>query len=92
MVAIQTPEKNTEVIYIFVASTQTRAFSACFSRSVDSHQWDCYSILNHIRLSPFTSRTGLDRGRDFFGYNSPAAGARELFKRSTDAASLLVVD
>jgi len=29
-------------------------------------------------------------GRYFFGYNSPAARARELFKPSTDSGSLLV--
>jgi len=34
---------------------------------------------NQCRLKPFT----------FFGYNSPAAIARELFKPSTDPTSLL---
>ena len=29
-------------------------------------------------------------GRPFFGHKSPAAGARELFKPSTDSPSLLV--
>ena len=29
-------------------------------------------------------------GSQFFGYNSPAAAAREVFKPSTDSASLVV--
>jgi len=29
-------------------------------------------------------------GRHFFGHNSPAAAAREVFKPSTDSASLVV--
>ena len=41
-------------------------------------------------LSPFTSQNGQDRGRHSFGHNSPTARARELFKPSTDATSLVV--
>jgi len=41
-------------------------------------------------LIPFNARAGHHRGRHFFGHNSPAAIARELFKPSTDSASLLV--
>jgi len=37
-------------------------------------------------INPFTTAIG----RPFFGHKSPAARARELFKPSTDLASLLL--
>jgi len=40
-------------------------------------------------LKPFNDRASQKIGARFFGYNSLAAIARELFKPSTDAASLL---
>ena len=39
---------------------------------------------------PFNDRAHQDIGAPFFGHKSPAAIARELFKPSTDSASLLV--
>jgi len=40
-------------------------------------------------MFPFNDRARQWIGACFFGYNSPAAIARELFKPSTDAARLL---
>ena len=40
-------------------------------------------------LKPFNDHAGHYNGPCFFGYNSPAATARELFKPSTDVTSLL---
>jgi len=40
-------------------------------------------------LKPFKDRARQYIGACFFSYNSPVAIARELFKPSTDAASLL---
>jgi len=42
-----------------------------------------------IKGWPFNAHAGHLSGRDFFGHNSPAAAAREVFKPSKDAASLL---
>jgi len=39
---------------------------------------------------PFNARAGHCSGRYSFGHNSPAATARQVFKPSTDSASLLV--
>jgi len=44
---------------------------------------------NWERKFPFNARKGDYSGRYVFGYNSPAAIAREVFKASTGAASLL---
>ena len=41
-------------------------------------------------FSFFNDRAGLCIGRYSFGHNSPAAAAGEVFKPSTDSASLLV--
>jgi len=41
-------------------------------------------------VTPFYALAGHYDGRYFFGHNSPAARARELFKLSTDSGSLLV--
>jgi len=43
-----------------------------------------------VCLKPFNALAGHDRGRHFFSNKPPAAIARELFKPSTDSASLLV--
>jgi len=50
------------------------------------------TVLEELIIStlPFMSRNGQDRGRHSFGHNSPAARARELFKPSMDATSLVV--
>jgi len=53
------------------------------------------ALAGHIRDASLRTYKTLQRPRapinwrEFFGYNSPAAIARELFKPSTDAASLL---
>ena len=43
-----------------------------------------------IHLKPFNDRTGHYSGSCIFGYNSAPAAAREVFKPSTDSASLVV--
>ena len=43
-----------------------------------------------VKTNSFNDRAGLHLGRHIFGNNSPASIARELFKPSTDSASLLV--
>jgi len=40
----------------------------------------------HGHLKPFNAHQSQYVGSRFFGYNSPATIARELFKPSTDAA------
>ena len=40
-------------------------------------------------INPFNARDGHCSGRDISGHNSPAAGAGDLFKPSTDLRSLL---
>jgi len=49
-----------------------------------------YPLMIKLLNRPFTSRVCNDRKRHLFGYNATAAVSRELFKPSTDAASLLV--
>jgi len=44
---------------------------------------------NSHTLKPFNDHASQYIGARFFGYNSPAAIARELFKPSMDATSLL---
>jgi len=46
-------------------------------------------VIDDYFRKPFNARAGHHSGWHFFGYNSPATIARELFKSSTDAASLL---
>ena len=47
-------------------------------------------VLSSLNSLSSARRTGYSSGRHFFGHNSTAAIARELFKPSTDLASLLV--
>jgi len=48
-------------------------------------------IANHqVQLKPFNDRKSQYIGFRFFGYNSPAAIAREVFKPSMLSASLVV--
>jgi len=46
-------------------------------------------FLSSSFLKPFNARAGVMAG-NFFGHNSAAARAREVFKPSTDSASLLI--
>jgi len=48
------------------------------------------SVTSSVLSFPLSVLSGHPSGRHFFGRNSPAAIAREVFKPSTDAASLLV--
>jgi len=45
--------------------------------------------LARFPLKPFNAHQSQYIGPRFFGYNSPAAAAREVFKPSTDAGRLL---
>jgi len=49
----------------------------------------CCSIFEEVSFNPSTTALANKLALGFFGYNSPAAIARELFKPSTDAARLL---
>ena len=46
-------------------------------------------LLALLALKPFNAHQSQYVGSRFFGYNSPAAAAREVFKPSTDAGRLL---
>ena len=50
----------------------------------------CVIRLSFVATTPFNAHQNPYIGRRFFGYNSPAAAAREVFKPSTDSASLVV--
>jgi len=54
---------------------------------------DCVCLQAHSKQAarcPFNARAGQYDGRHFYHHISPAAGARELFKPSTDSECLLV--
>jgi len=46
-------------------------------------------LLQSIGNQPFDAHAGHFSGRHYFGHNSPTAAARDMFKSSTDATSLL---
>ena len=47
-------------------------------------------LIKFIGVPSFNARASHYSARYFVGHNSPAAAAREVFKSSTDSASLLV--
>jgi len=48
------------------------------------------SAASAVALKPFNDRARHSSGSCIFGYNSAPAAAREVFKPSTDSASLVV--
>jgi len=50
---------------------------------------DAQFTICYKTLEPLNAHASHLNGRHFFGHNTPAAAAREVFKPSTDAESLL---
>ena len=69
--------------FLGCTSFETISTSLQYLSGLTVSSWDTLINLN--------DRTRQHIGAPFFGHKSPAARARELFKPSTDSASLLVV-
>jgi len=67
----------------------TRAI-ARFRQSSSDHPKRNSKLSRGHTKQPFNAHQSQYVGSRFFGYNSPAAAAREVFKPSTDSASLVV--
>ena len=80
------PLKTGNVVVLIFARTRFRIFFLCFSFDHSLSQRFCYT---HT-LPPFNDRKSQQIGAYVFGYNSPAAAAREVLKPSTYSASLVV--
>jgi len=89
-----TPLNSTSfcLLYLQVRNNQNRSekcqkFEKCKLRSDDDIVF-LEVMTDFFPLKPFNDRSSQHIGAPFFGHKSPATRARELFKPSTDSASL----